>query len=292
MFRPAPLKPHYRIAGLYIVLGAAWIWCSDRALVLLMPAGPAWVALQNLKGWLFVLVSGVLIAAIAGRYFRRLQSANRALLDGHEQAIRVMIAAMDARHRETRDHSQRVARMTVALARLAGIRDAMELRRIEFGALLHDVGKLALPDAILIKPGPLTGPEMAQIRTHPDSGRSLLERIDFLRPCTDIPYCHHERWDGDGYPRGLRGEAIPLPARLFAVVDVWDALRHPRVYKQAWPDAEVIDYLRGQAGRQFDPAVVDLFLEHYAFLTGLAGEEQARVPCTATTSASVATEAA
>jgi len=128
------------------------------------------------------------------------------------------------------------------------------------GALLHDIGKMAIPDEILHKPGPLTPEEMAVMRRHPQYAYELLWPIRYLRPALDIPYCHHERWDGSGYPRGLRGEEIPLAARIFAVVDVWDALSNPRPYRPAWPQDKVRAYLQEQAGRQFDPEVVAAFL--------------------------------
>lgn len=250
-------RPHVRTATLYVALGMGWIWYADEALIN-WRANPA-----LLMGWGFVLVSGLLIFRIMREDSRRLQFANKALLDSYEQSVRALVGAMDARHRETHDHSQRVARMTIRLARLSGIHAVEELRRIEFGALLHDIGKVRLLDATLLKPGPLNADEIAQIRQHPDFGWEILEKIDFLRPCADIAYCHHENWDGSGYPRALEGDEIPYAARLFSVVDVWDALIHDRVYKHAWSEAEVRTYIAEHAGTQFDPAVVRLFLDHY-----------------------------
>jgi HD-GYP domain-containing protein (c-di-GMP phosphodiesterase class II) len=144
------------------------------------------------------------------------------------------------------------------------------LRDIRFGALLHDIGKLALPDSILIKPGKLTEDETLVMRTHPGIGNDLLQRIDFLQGASAIPYSHHERWDGTGYPQGLRGEQIPLIARIFSVVDVWDALSFSRVYKPAWAEADVLKYLQEVAGTQLDPQLVKLFLENYPALKTLA----------------------
>lgn len=263
------LSPPLRAFVVYAAFGTVWIWWSDRALSSMGLSADAMTWIQSVKGWAFVLASGLLIAWIVAIDLRRLRRANQRLLDGHEQAIRTLVVALDARHHETRDHSQRVARMTVALARLSGIEDEEMLRRIEFGALLHDIGKLVIPDAVLTKPGPLDAEEMEQVRQHPDIGRDLLLQIDFLCACLDIPYCHHERWDGHGYPRGLRGEDIPYAARLFSVVDVWDALIHPRVYKPAWTVADVRAYLQREAGAQFDPKVVSLFLTHYDELAGI-----------------------
>jgi HD-GYP domain-containing protein (c-di-GMP phosphodiesterase class II) len=159
--------------------------------------------------------------------------------------------------------------MAVGLAKLAGVQ-GNDLRDIRFGALLHDIGKLALPDAILIKPGKLTDEETVVMRTHPSIGHNLLQRIDFLRQASAIPYCHHERWDGTGYPQGLKGEDIPLAARIFSVVDVWDALSFSRVYKSAWAEPDVLKYLREVAGTQLDPKLVQLFLENYPALKTLA----------------------
>ena len=129
--------------------------------------------------------------------------------------------------------------MAVGLARLAGVH-GQALHDLSLGALLHDIGKLAIPDAILLKPGKLDEDEMAVMRKHPQLGYELTQKVDFLREAGDIPHSHHERWDGTGYPQGLRGEQIPLAARIFSIVDVWDALITPRVYKAAWPEAEVL----------------------------------------------------
>lgn len=224
---------------------------------------------QILKGWLFVLGTGLLLYWLIGRTVRRLAKANQQLLDSHEQALRVLVEAMDVRHKETSDHSERVVRMALGLAKRVGLHgDA--LRDIKFGALLHDIGKLALPDAILIKPGKLDDEETQVMRTHPRMGYDMLQRIDFLHGASVIPYSHHERWDGTGYPQGLKGEQIPLAARIFSVVDVWDALSFPRVYKPAWPEAEVLQYLRDAAGGQLDPHLVALFLNNYSELKALA----------------------
>jgi putative nucleotidyltransferase with HDIG domain len=266
----------FRIAFLYVLLASLWIWLSDRALALLVrdPARMIWA--QSAKGWLFVLLTGLMLYWLIGRDLRRLAAINRQLVHGHEQALRVLVSAMDIRHKETRDHSDRVMRMAMGLARLTGMQDEA-LLSLKFGALLHDIGKLAIPDAILIKPGKLDEAEMAHMRRHPEIGRELMEQVDFLRRATDIPYAHHERWDGTGYPRGLRGEEIPLAARIFSIVDVWDALSFPRVYKPAWPEPEVLAYLRDAAGSQLDPQLVQLFLDNYAQIKAL-GMVDATVP--------------
>lgn len=256
------LKPQVRTVLTYVIVASLWIWLSNHALLSLVRDAKTLSFLQSVKGTLFVLITGGLLYVMIDRDLRRLDKVNRTLLEGNEQSLRVLVSAMDIRHKETRDHSERVMRMTVALARLAGVEEEA-LHRVKFGALLHDIGKLALPDAILIKPGPLDAEETELMRTHPQIGHDLLQRVDFLRPVVDIPYNHHERWDGNGYPRGLRGESIPLAARVFSVVDVWDALSFPRVYKPAWPEHEVIDYLHKISGSQLDPNMVQLFLAHY-----------------------------
>lgn len=196
---------------------------------------------------------------------------NAALLDGIQRSnIELTLAydatiegwsrALDMRDKETDGHSQRVTDITVLLARAAGINEA-GLAHVRRGALLHDIGKMGIPDRILLKPGPLTEEEWEIMRRHPLYAYDLLSPIAYLRPALDIPYCHHEKWDGTGYPRGLKGEQIPLPARIFAVVDVWDALTSERPYRPAWNEEKVIDYLLGQTGKHFDPVVVELFMK-------------------------------
>jgi len=149
--------------------------------------------------------------------------------------------------------------MTLHLAQAMGVPEP-DLVHIRRGALLHDIGKMGIPDAILHKPGPLTNEEKAIMQRHPIYAYELLSPIDYLRPALDIPYCHHEKWDGTGYPRRLRGEHIPLAARIFAVADVWDALRSGRPYRPAWTAGRARQYIRKQAGKHFDPQVVEVFL--------------------------------
>lgn len=263
------LSPQLRTSGIYMLVSAAWILFSGLLLGDVVRDPHRIVLFQILKGWLFVLCTGLLLYVMIGRTVRRLSSANQRLLDGHEQVLRVLVGAMDIRHKETSDHSERVVRLALGLARLAGM-EGEGLRDIKFGALLHDIGKLALPDAILIKPSQLDEDETRLMRTHPRMGYDMLQRIDFLRSASAIPYSHHERWDGSGYPQGLKGEEIPLAARIFSVVDVWDALSFPRIYKAAWPEPEVLQYLRDAAGKQLDPHLVRLFLDNYAALKVLA----------------------
>ena len=198
--------------------------------------------------------------------FRKLQQALNLLQDAYEATLEGWVRAMDLREHELEGHSQRVAEMTVRLARGMGI-EPDELVHIHRGALLHDIGKIAIPDSILRKPGPLSECEWQVMRRHPEYARSMLEPIAYLRPALEIPYCHHERWDGKGYPQGLKGEGIPRTARIFTVVDVWDALVSDRPYRTRWESERVCSYLSENAGVLFDPEVVT------AFLKILGGEE-------------------
>jgi HD-GYP domain-containing protein (c-di-GMP phosphodiesterase class II) len=152
-----------------------------------------------------------------------------------------------------------VTDLTLQLARQMGLSDD-DLVHIRRGAILHDIGKMAIPDRILLKPGPLTAEEWDIMRKHPTYAYTWLSPIRYLRPALDIPYYHHERWDGSGYPRGLKGQQIPLSARIFAVVDVWDALCSDRPYRAAWSYEQVRDHLQQHAGVHFDPQVVEIFL--------------------------------
>lgn len=188
-----------------------------------------------------------------------LQRANVELTLAYETTLEGWSRALDLRDNATEGHSQRVAEMTLRLARAMGITDE-QLLHMRRGALLHDIGKIAIPDAILFKPGPLTDDEWKIMRRHPVYAYELLAPIAHLQPALDIPYCHHERWDGTGYPRGLRGEQIPAAARIFAVIDDWDALNSDRPYRPAWPEDRVSEYLRRDAGKHFDPKVVEVFL--------------------------------
>ena len=152
-----------------------------------------------------------------------------------------------------------MAELTLRLAKVMGLpeQDLIHIRR---GALLHDIGKLGIPDSILLKPGPLSEEERDILRIHPALAYEMLIPITYLQPALDIPYCHHEKWNGTGYPRGLKGEEIPLSARIFAVIDVWDALTSDRPYRKAWSKEKTFAYIQEQAGEYFDPQVVDAFL--------------------------------
>jgi putative nucleotidyltransferase with HDIG domain/PAS domain S-box-containing protein len=192
--------------------------------------------------------------------FEELQRANASLAIAYDATLEGWAKALDLRDRETVNHTDRVARLTVELARSAGIAEP-ELVQIRRGALLHDIGKMGVPDTILLKAGPLTEEEWVIMRLHPVHAYEMLSGIPYLRAALDIPYCHHERWDGSGYPRGLKGVEIPLAARLFAVIDVWDALTSDRPYRPAWPAERALDHIRQLSGSHFDPAAVSLFFE-------------------------------
>jgi HD-GYP domain-containing protein (c-di-GMP phosphodiesterase class II) len=191
--------------------------------------------------------------------FEDLQRSNMDLAIAYDNTLEGWSRALDLRDKETEGHTQRVTDMTLRLARAMSVGEA-DLLHIQRGALLHDMGKMGIPDSILLKPGPLTEEEWEIMRKHPTYAYELLSPIEFLRPALDIPYCHHEKWDGTGYPRGLKGEQIPLAARIFAVVDVYDALSSDRPYRPACPEEKVREYIRRESGTHFDPRVVDAFL--------------------------------
>jgi len=173
-------------------------------------------------------------AAIAidnAELYNGLQKTNDQLVQAYETTLEGWSRSLDLRDHETEGHTQRVTEMTLRLAHAMGMR-AEELMRARRGALLHDMGKMGIPDSILLKPGPLTEDEWVIMRLHPAFAFELLQPISYLRASLDIPYCHHEKWDSTGYPRGLKGEEIPMSARIFAVVDVWDALRSDRPYRR------------------------------------------------------------
>lgn len=208
-------------------------------------------------------MTSLLLFFLIKRDFDALTKANNEVIDSYEQTIRGWVDVIDMRHRETLYHTQRVTKVTLELARMMGITDEQELKCIEQGAILHDIGKIGIPDSILIKPDKLDDQEWEIVKTHPVIARQILSKINFLESSIDIPYCHHEKWDGSGYPRGIAQKEIPLSARIFAVVDVWDALSHSRVYKAKWPEKRVLEYLRKQSGQHFDPNVVKAFLDNY-----------------------------
>ncbi|MBL8063002.1 MAG: PAS domain S-box protein [Anaerolineales bacterium] len=188
-----------------------------------------------------------------------LQQAHNQLRDAYEKTIEGWVRALDLRDRETEGHTQRVTELTIKVASRLGFTEE-ELSHIKRGALLHDMGKMAIPDEILQKPGPLNETEWEKMRQHPVYAYDMLSPIAYLHPALEIPFYHHERWNGSGYPHGLKGEQIPLSARLFAIIDVWDALCSDRPYRKKLPRDQVISYLQEKSGSLFDPKLVELFL--------------------------------
>lgn len=189
-----------------------------------------------------------------------IERVNEEVLDAYDATLLGWSRMLEVRENETAGHSQRVAELTVRLARAVGCSEP-EITQVRRGALLHDIGKMALPDAILRKAGALSEDERMQVQRHPELAYIMLSDIEFLRPALDIPYCHHERWNGSGYPRGLCGEDIPLAARIFSVVDVWDALLADRPYKARWTPGAASAYLREHSGTLFDPHIVTVFID-------------------------------
>jgi PAS domain S-box-containing protein len=218
-----------------------------------LEADPEWL------DFLEILAGQAAIALDNAQLFSNLQRSNMDLIHSYDATINGWSQAMDLRDRETEGHTLRVTDLTLKLSQAMGISEA-ELIHIRRGCLLHDIGKLGVPDNILFKPGKLTEAEWQIMHRHPTHAYEMLSTITYLRPALDIPYCHHEKWDGTGYPQGLKGEEIPLAARLFAVVDVWDALTSDRPYRPAWTKEAALDYIEEQSGKIFDPQVVTKFL--------------------------------
>ena len=216
------------------------------------------------RDWLHffnILVGQAAIAIDHIRTFSDLQKANLELMMAYDRTISGWAKTLELRDFETEGHSKRVTELAVRLAQALSYRDT-ELVNIRRGAMLHDIGKMGIPDEILLKPGKLTEAEWEIMRKHPVIAYDLLTNIEFLRPALDIPHYHHEKWDGSGYPEGLKGNLIPEPARIFAVVDVWDALRSDRPYRKAWSDQDTFKYIKECTGTSFDPRVVEEFERH------------------------------
>ena len=210
--------------------------------------------------FLETLAGQTAIAINNAELVHNMANTNFRLILAYDNTIKGWAHAMDLRDKKTEDHSQRVTEMTVNIAREMGMSEE-ELAHVLRGALLHDIGKMVVPDAILLKPGRLTDKEWAIMREHPIRAFEMLSPIGYLRPALDIPYCHHEKWDGTGYPRGLKKEQIPLAARIFAVVDVYDALTSDRPYRKAWTRKKALEHIRQESGKHFDPKMVELLFK-------------------------------
>ena len=213
--------------------------------------------------FLDTLAGQAAIAIENASLFENLQKSNLDLEQAYDATIEGWSHALDLRDHETEGHTLRVTETALELAHLLGLEDE-ELVHMRRGGLLHDIGKLGVPDPILLKPGPLTEEEWRIMRMHPQFAYDWLAPITYLRKAIEIPYSHHEKWDGSGYPRGLSGQAIPPASRIFAVADVWDALTSNRPYRAAWSSKKALEYIRENSGSHFDPEVVNAFLEHMA----------------------------
>jgi HD-GYP domain-containing protein (c-di-GMP phosphodiesterase class II) len=216
------------------------------------PVEPEWLSFMEL------LAQQVAIAVDGNQLFHGLQAANSELLQAYDATIAGWSRAMDMRDRETEGHTERVSNLTLDIATALGLSEE-KLVQARRGAMLHDIGKLGVPDQILNKPGPLTDEEWVIMKRHPVLAYQMLSSIEYLHPALAIPYCHHENWDGTGYPRGLKGPQIPLEARIFALVDVYDALTSDRPYRTAWSQEKTLEYIQGLSGKQFDPQVTAQF---------------------------------
>jgi len=214
---------------------------------------------QDWFDFIETLAGQAAIAIDSIKAYEDLQISNKQLMLAYDATIEGWSRAMDLRDKETEGHTQRVTQLSIQMARLFGINEE-QIVHFRRGALLHDMGKLGIPDRILLKSDQLTDEEWVIMRKHPQFAYDMLYPIFYLRPAVEIPYCHHEKWDGSGYPRGLKGEEIPLSARIFAVIDVWDALTSDRPYRKAWTREKAIEYIQEQSGKHFDPQVVDVFL--------------------------------
>ncbi|NQT58210.1 MAG: HD domain-containing protein, partial [Bacteroidetes bacterium] len=215
------------------------------------------------KDWLSyleTLAGQVAIAVHSATLYKDLKNSNSKLIRAYDATLKGWAFALDLRDNGTEEHTKRVTAMTDRFAKKIGIIDE-ELTHVHRGALLHDIGKISVPDSVLLKPGPLTNDEWAIMQQHPVSAYNMLFPIAYLRSALDIPYCHHEKWDGTGYPRGIKREQIPLAARIFAVVDVWDALTSDRPYRKAWSEEKSMGYIQESSGSHFDPTLVDIFLQ-------------------------------
>ena len=256
--RSLPLLTGAAIGSLAIITG----------LSITAPVHPPFT--ETIEGFLVVSILTAAAAMVVwvsmdntDRNIRRIYRSKAKVRRAYEDTLEAWARALEYRDRETEGHSRRVTELSVGLARVLGV-DGEELTSIRWGSLLHDVGKLAIPDSVLLKPGPLSPEERALMELHPVYAREMLSRIPFLHSVMAIPYHHHERWDGTGYPEGLAGENIPLAARIFSVVDQWEALSSDRPYRKAWPRERIVAYLEENAGRIFDPRIVEIFLRSVA----------------------------
>jgi response regulator RpfG family c-di-GMP phosphodiesterase len=215
---------------------------------------------EDWKNFLDMLASQTAIAIDSLELFEKIQQLNLDLVLAYDTTLEGLGRALDYRQGESEGHTQRVTEMVLDMARALSIRDSDQVN-VRRGALLHDIGMLSVPESILFKPAALSEEENNLVRQHPQFANTWLSQAAYLRSSLDIPTCHHEQWDGNGYPHQLSGENIPLAARLFAIVHMWDVLQSDRPYRKAWPREKVIQYLWQQSGVLFDPQVVKAFFE-------------------------------
>jgi len=257
--RRSRLRPG-TIALVFLLVSVPYILFSDRLLFALVEDAAVMTMWQTLKGWGYVVAATGLVYLLERRLVRRHAHALADQRAAYDATIEGWARALDLRDHETEGHGRRVADLALRLGRRLGLAGA-ELEALRHGALLHDVGKIGVTDAVLHRPGPLDDEKWAEMRQHPVQGHTLLADVGQLQGAAAVVRSHHERWDGGGYPDGLTGAAIPRLARIFAVVDVYDALMSDRPYRGAWSEADVRDHLRRESGRQFDPEVVAAFLD-------------------------------
>ena len=211
---------------------------------------------------ILLLVAAAFIWVVVGnieKHLDRVKESEAELRKNYDLTLGAWAKVLEYRDKETEGHSRRLVDLSARLAQVLMLSEA-EIGHLRRGALLHDIGKMAIPDEILLKPGALNDAERRMMEKHPVYAKQMLAQVDFLQPCVAVAYSHHERWDGLGYPEGLKGEEIPLSARIFAVVDQWDALTSDRPYRKAWTREAVIAYFRENAGKIYDPEIVDVFL--------------------------------
>ena len=258
------LFPSYILASIWFsISGIAIFGIINVGLILLLPYFVPEIIpdFTMIVGPLAVSVISIVLLIISKNHRSQIEhSRQRELRLAYDTTLEGWAHALELRDKVTEGHSQRVTKLTLKLARKLNVRD-QDLDHIRRGALLHDMGKMGISDEILQKPGPLTAEEFDIVKRHPIIAYDLLSPIPFLKKSLEIPYCHHEKWDGSGYPQGLKGNEIPISARIFAIVDVWDALLSDRPYRDAWPSQLVVDYIAAESGTHFDPHITKKFLD-------------------------------
>ena len=258
------LLPSYILASIWFsIAGIAIFGIINVGLILFLPyLIPEIIPdFSMIVGPLAVSVISIVLLIIAKNHRSQIEhSRQRELRLAYDLTLEGWARTLELRDKETEGHSQRVTELALKLARKLNVRH-QDLDHIRRGALLHDIGKIGIADKILLKPGPLTAEEFEIIKRHPRIAYDLLSPIPYLKKSLEIPYSHHEKWDGSGYPQGLKENEIPISARIFAIIDVWDALLSDRPYRDAWPRELVVDYISAESGKHFDPHITKIFIE-------------------------------